>query len=256
MKYLSALVLLFLFGFVAPVRADYNSAYTDYTFNYSKYRDSYNAYQVSKSTYATYKTLTAQTDAISKLKNVIQARDKVMASYYDLLQEKLNATPGIPTDSQNTFFQMKTSEKTWMTDHQKKIDAAATLDDLNSASADFESHYPQFDSETKQAVGMILIAKETNLATRWETLATGVSDKLKAINLSGENTTLGERDVISARNKKDLTMTDLTAAQTMLVPQNNQKTDLFAAQQKLSEANQYLKEGTSYLIEIIKGITG
>ncbi len=256
MKLISALVLLVLFFVVAPVRADYASAYTDYTFNYSKYRDSYNAYQVSKSTYTTYKTLTAQTDAIAKLKTVIQARDKVMASYYDLLQEKLNATTGIPSDSQATFFQMKTSEKSWMADHQKKIDAAATLDDLNLASSVFESHYPQFDSETKQVVGMVLIAKETNLAARWDVLATGVSDKRKEINLAGENTTLGERDVISARNKKDLTMTDITAVQTMLIPQNNQKTDLFGAQQKLSEANQYLKEGTNYLLEIIKGITG
>ena len=93
MKYFSALVLLFLFCFATPVRADYTKAYSDYTYNYNLYRQSYSDYQVAKSTYATYRTLTAQNDAILKLRSVLTARNQLMFVYYDLLVEKLNTTP-------------------------------------------------------------------------------------------------------------------------------------------------------------------
>jgi len=246
MKKISALIFL-IFIFASPVLADYNSAYTDYTFNSQKYRSSYNEYQIAKSTYSTYKTLTSKVDAVKKLKTVLQNRNKLMSSYYDLLQEKLLATPGIPDDSKNTFFKMKESEKVWMAEHETKIDAAGSLEDLDLASTDFEGRYSQMASETKQAVNMVLLAKESALSSRWDILANDVSNKLREISATGENTALSERDVVSARNKKELAGAKISAAL---------KADLFETQQRLTEANQYLREGLNYLSEIIKNITG
>ena len=255
MKKISALIFI-IFLFSGPVLADYTSAYNDYTFNYNKYRESYNAYQVAKSTYTTYRTLAAQSEAISQFRAVLQARDNVMSSYYDLLQEKLLASSGIPDESKTTFFKMKESEKLWIADHQKKVDAASSLEDLNAASLTFTSHYPQMDSETKQAIGMVLLAKESALTNRWDTLADNISLKLKEISLSGEDTSTWERAVISARNKKELAVTKISLASGILTTPNYQPIDLFSAQQRLAEANQYLREGINYLFEIINGITG
>jgi hypothetical protein len=151
---------------------------------------------------------------------------------------------------------MKESEKTWMADHQKKIDAANSLEDLNTASADFTAHYPQMDSETKQAIGMVLLSKESGLTNRWDIIADSVSTKLKEIALTGEDMAVGERGLISARNKKELAMTKISLAQGILSPNGYQNIDLFSAQQRLTESNQYLREGITYLFEIIKNITG
>lgn len=259
MKYFSAcLLLLLLFCYPVPVLADYQKAYTDYTYSFSQYRASYNDYQVAKSSYSTYKTLTSQSEAITKLRTVLQARNDLVSAYYDLLQEKLLATPNILDDQRNTFFKMKESEKQWMATHKKKVDAASSLEDLNSVAAEFESRYPQMDSETKQAIGMVLLSKEAAISSRWETVTSQVSDQLKVINSTGEETVVGERGIIAARNKKELADTKIGQAREIFFPKNNAypRIDLFSAQQRLTESLQYLREGTNYLVEIIKNITG
>ncbi|MCL4397511.1 hypothetical protein M1403_00535 [Patescibacteria group bacterium] len=245
MKLISAcLAFILLFFVVSPALADYNSAYSTYTANYSKYREAYSNYQIAKSTYGTYKTLTAQQEAISKLQLVLQSRDDLISSYYDLLATR------VPANYQDTFSKISDSEKNWLSDHGKKISAASTLDDLNSASDEFENRYPQMDAETKQAIKAVLIAKENPLLSRWDTLAGQISDELKNISAAGENTGIGERGVITARNKKELAVAKMNEAQ------NTKATDLFGAQQKLTESLQYLREATGYLNEVLQGITG
>lgn len=251
------LFLTFLLLFCPrPVLADYASAYTDYTYNFTKYRDAHNAYDVAKSAYATYRTLTAQQDATTRLRSVLAARDKLMAAYFDLLYEKFLATPALSSGEQNTFFNVKESEKKWLADHQKKLDAASTLDDLNRASADFESRFPQMDTETKQAVGTVLLSKTDVLTTRWDAQANSLTEELKMIAAAGENTGPGQQGIISARNKKELAVNKFDLARKAFAGANYQTIDLFSAQQKLTEGTQYLREATQFLQEVVKNITG
>lgn len=255
--FLSFILYLLSFIWSQPVLADYTSAYNDYTYNYTVYRNTYNDYQVSKSTFLTYHTLTAQSDAINKLRAVLKARDQVVFGYYNLLQEKLNATPGVTDDFESTFGKVKDSEQSWLTDHQKKIDAAASLDDLNSASSEFENRYPQMDTETKQAIGSVLLAKENTLAAQVDTFITNLQTKTTEIRQSGENTTFADRGVIDTKNKLDLFRTKLTAANEVFFPKSNfGQIDIFKGQQQFTQANQYLREAVNFLMEIIKSFTG
>ena len=241
---------------IQPVLADYSSAYSDYTFNFTKYRETHNGYQIAKSTYATYRTLTAKDDATAKLRTVLQTRAKLMASYFDLLYEKILATPNIPSENQNTFFKVKENEKKWLSQHQKKLDAASGLEDLNSASGEFETRFAQMDTESKQAIGTILLSKTTNLSTSWDNETNLLQEQLKTIAAAGENITNAQAGIISARNKKELAETKFSAAQKIFAGSEYGGINLFSAQQKLTEGIQYLREATQYLQEIVKSFTG
>lgn len=257
-KFLPVLLLtVACFLLPSPVLADYQSAYNDYSYNYTLYRHTYNDYQVAKSTFLTYHTLTAQSDAIDKLRAVLKARDQVMFVYYNLLQEKLNATAGVTDTDKTTSGRIKESEKTWLTDHQKKIDAAGSLEDLNDASAEFESRYPQMDTETKQAIGSILLAKEGTLGSQVEIFIESLQAKTAEIRQSGEDTTFADRGVINTKNKMVLFHTKLAAAWDVFFPKaSTGQIEIFKGQQVLTEANQYLREAVSFLMEIIKSFTG
>lgn len=237
--------------------ADYQSTYNDYSYNYTLYRHTYNDYQVAKSTFLTYHTLTAQSDAIDKLRAVLKARDQVMFVYYNLLQEKLNVTAGVTDTDKTTFGRIKESEKTWLTDHQKKIDAAGSFEDLNTASTEFENRYSQMDTETKQTIGSTLLAKENTLGSQVETFITDLNTKVTEIRQSGEDTTFADRGVINTKNKVDLFHTKLTAAHDVFFPKaSTGQIEIFKGQQALTEANQYLREAVSFLMEIVKSFTG
>ncbi|MCL4390405.1 MAG: hypothetical protein M1484_03125 [Patescibacteria group bacterium] len=252
-------VLPIIFAFfllAAPVRADYNSAYNDYTYAYGQYRTAYNAYLVSKSTYLTYNTLTSQNDAIEKLRAVLSARDQVMFVYYDLLQEKINATASIPDDYKNTFAGIKQSEKDWLAANQTKIAAAASLDDLNSVSAEFASRYPQMDTETKQIIGTVYAAKEQTLNTQLTDWITSLNAKLAQMRADGQSTTLADRGLLNTKSKLDLFSQKMIEANGVFTTKNSDGIDLFKGQQTYSQANQYLREAAGFLTEIIKSITG
>lgn len=236
MRLFSALMVLFLFILASPVKADYGSSY-------DQYRTTHSDYQVAKSAYGTYKTLIAREEAVKRMRLVLKARDDLSAAYFDMVFTR------VPASYKDTFSKIRDSEKTWLTDHQKKIDAAAALEDLNAVSKEYEGRYPQMDSETKQAIVMLLLDKQSLLFARWETLAAAVSDNINRVSLEGGDVGLGERGVVSARNKKELAMAKMVlAAKT--------PTDLFAAQQRLTESKQYLREGTDYLNEVLRAVTG
>lgn len=250
-------VFLFLL-FASPVHADYQTAKADYVYQYSLYRTASDAYQLAKSTFMTYRTLTAQNDAIDKERAVIAARDRVISAYYNLLQEKLNATSGVSPDFTASFNNIKESEKTWLADHQKKIDAAGSFDDLNGAAKDFESRFPQFDNETKNAFGIVIVAKETNLKLETDQNVAALKAKLSQMQNLGENTQFAQRGLINVQNKIDLSAQKTNDAKTIFLPgaRQTEPINLYNGQQRLTEANQSLREAVTFLLEIIKSITG
>lgn len=247
MKLFSALFLL-LFLLASPVKADYTKAYNDYTYNYTLYRQAYSDYQVAKSTYATYRTLVSQNDAIFKLRAVLTARNQLMFVYYDLLTEKLIATPEVSTDYKGTFFNIKESEKKWMVENQTKINAASTLADLNSIAKEFENRYPQMDSETRAAIANILLSRDADAGSRVEQLSQTLSAKLMEMNTAGEDVTWAQRGIASVQSKVDLFKQKLEEAKSA--------EDLLKTQQKLMDANQYLRDAINFMFEIVKGVTG
>lgn len=253
-------VLFFLVAFRYPLsaHADFNSAYQDYVFNYQQYRTANSQFQIARSSYETYHTLTSQNDAITKFRQVLKSRDQVVAVYYNLIQEKMNSTEGMDPGTQKTFSDIRQSEKTWLDANQKKIDAAGSLDDLNSVSNEFEQRFNQMDTETKQAIGTIETIKLTHTKDRINSSITDLSNKLNDIASSGEDTSSSNRGIISAKNKLDLFDQKISDAHDVFYPKQNSNTTirLYDGQVRLTEASQYLRETVDFLSEIVKNFTG
>ncbi len=248
--------LLFCSVFLAtPVSADFAKAYQDYLYNNTLYKENYTNYQVAKSTFLTYRTNSAENDAIIALRKVLQSRNQLMVVYYDLLFEKLLVTPGISDDYKTTFGSIRTSEQTWLAANKLKIEAAATLLDLNSVSGEFEGRYRQMDSETKQALGSVLLAKERVLREEVNAAVASVGGQLTAMDLAGEDTTIYKRNLIGTQNKLELFDEKMGSAQKTLIRPIGEPVEVFQGQQQLAEANQYLRDMVSSLLEIIRLIT-
>ena len=254
MKLFSAFLISLLFLFLAAIRfplyafADYAKAYNDYTYNYTLYRQAYSDYQASKSTYATYRTLASQKDAVLKLRAVLTARNQLMFVYYDLLTEKLVATPEISTEYKGTFYNIKESEKKWLIENQTKVNAASTLGDLNGVAKEFENRYPQMDTETKFAITTILLSRDADAAITVEKLSQTLSEKLVEINAAGEDATWAQRGMANVQSKIELYKQKFEEAK--------KEEELLKTQQKLMEANQYLRDAINFMFEIVKGVTG
>lgn len=251
---------IFLSAFSTPVSADFNQAYQDYVYNQQLYKNAYNQFQISRSTYLTYKTLTSQNDAISKFKTVLKARNQLISTYYDLLQEKLNASPGIPNDYKNTFSGIRQSEKTWLSENQTTIDSAGSLEDLNEASQNFATKYPQMNLETKMAVGTILLTKEDQLRNSLNQQIGSFSAILGRIRSDGEDTSTKERGLIVIQDKLNFQEQKTTLARNIFTGNDrynyNKSIELPAGQKALVEANQYLMEAASNLLELVRSFTG
>lgn len=249
---LSLCALSFLL-LASSVLADYQKAYQDYTFQSSQYKDTYNQFLVARSSYQTYGTLTSQQEAIDKFKGVLKSRNQIVSSYYNLLQEKLNESASVSGEQRTTFDKIRLSEAQWLSDNQVKVDAAASLDDLNAVSGEFQSRYPQMLGEGKQAIGMVLLAKEVNLRGQVQAIFDNLTLKVTEIRTSGEDTSVWNRWLFSAQNKLILHDQKIAEVNKQISLANN--IDLFKTQQTLSEANQYLRETLTQLQEIINAIT-
>ncbi len=243
----------FFFLLSSTILADYQKAYQDYTFQSSQYKGAYNQFLIARSAYQTYGTLTSQQEAIDKFKAILKSRNAFISSYYNLLQEKLNESASISGEQKTTFDKIRISEGQWLSDNQVKVDAAASLDDLNSVSSEFQSRYRQMQTEGKQTIGTILLAKEINLRGQVQAVFDSLTTKVAEIRTSGEDTSVWNRWLFSAQNKLILHDQKIADANKQIFSNND--TDLLKAQQTLAEANQYLRETITQLQEVINAIT-
>lgn len=255
---LALLALTVLFAlFPHEVFADYNSALSDYKSQYSNYRQAYSNFSVAKSTFLTYKTLTAQNAAIVAFRDVLNARNGLVSSYFDVMQEKLNSTPGVDPIDLQTFTGSRKSTKDWLSGNQAKIRAAGTLTDLNSASEEFSSRYPQMQQDMRKSIGRLLLAKGTNLDNALSAIFAETNQVSSFLKTQGEDTTGIDRGVIQAKIKRDLFAQKQQEERDFFFPKyDSNSNDLLQGQQLAIEANQYLKEATSYLVELFKPVFG
>lgn len=255
MKILLALLTFYIF--VPLVHADYNQAYSDYQFNYSQYRKSYQDFTVSKSTFLTYKTLTTQNEAIEKMRKVLTDRSNIVSAYLNLVQEKMAQGEGISISELSTFKKIVLAQDSWLNGHQKQIAAAATLEDLNDISANFDTRYPQILNETKKAIGTILISKNDFAYSKMPDFFTRTEMILNRLPGVGEDNLSGLRGLSVAKSKAQLWETKRTETMSLLTPKQysyNESVDLFKAQQLLLNGLQYLKESSNFLKEIANAL--
>lgn len=268
MKYLPIIVTFILLLFyssifinaqeISPV-FNFNRAYQDYLYTYNQYRDAHNEYVSAKEQYLTYKTLTAKTLALEQTLNMLQKRDETIRTYLTALRMKMAETTGISNYKQNTLYLKLDADVAWYEEHQNKLPSAATLEDLVKSSKEAEDRHGKTQVLAYQALGIILEGKENNLRSQVDQQVQVIKDKISQIRKKGDkNTTTAERWLLEAENKITRAQEKLDEAMKILdsmKPTDRDKAgDYNQAQKLFEESHLYLKEGNSYLKELIREI--
>jgi hypothetical protein len=241
-----------------PVRADYSQAYYDYQFLYSKYRESFRDFTVAKATYFTYKTLTTQNEALEKMRGVLVDRANIISAYFILLAEKLVISEGVPPADSEAFDNMRQNQDNWLEKHIDLIESAATIDDLNDVSAEFDARYQQIVSQTNKTVAAILLAKNDAAYAKMPDLFSKTALQLGRLADVGEDNLTYFRGLDVAKSKAKLWEGKRLEVVDLMNPKQysyQQTTDIGKIQNLLFGGLQYLKESTSYLKEITDTIT-
>lgn len=241
------------------ILADSPSALSDYNKQYDLYRQNYSSYVTSKNKWLTYRTLDSNQEALTNGKIFLKQRVTVVISYLNMLKQRVQDASGFETEEKNLIFSKLNVEQTWLFDHLLKYDSAATLNDLERLSGQFEDRYTSvIQYISLQTAGEILYNKERTQNNLLLDIFNRLEQKLPVISASGQDITLAQRWLLQAKNKNELASGKKDDSLALLnslrgvnpIAQYNQA--LF----NLSESNQYLKEAVSYLTEVVKNITG
>ena len=262
MKILPAVLLFVILSFqflgVNAVKADYNQTYSDYQFLYSQYRKSFDEYTVAKATYQTYRTLTTQNDALEKMRTTLTDRANIVGAYLNLIYDKMTVSEGIPLNELTSYAKIKSAQESWLSSHKKLISGAATLEDLNAISHDFDTRYLQIKDQTNKAVAIILLSKNDYAYAKMPDLFNRLQAQLSRLPAAGEDNLTHLRGLDVARSKAQLWEDKRAEILTVMNPKQysyQQALDIGKIQNLLFGGLQYLKESTSYLNEIVGSIT-
>jgi hypothetical protein len=257
---LSFLLIIFLLGF-SPVLAqefDFNKAYQDYQYNYNLYRSSHIDYIAARSEYLNYRTLTSQTKAIEKTKEMLLNRAETLKTYLTALRIKLRETTGITNYDQNISYLKLDNKVTFISSHKNSLPSAASLEDLVKISTELEKAYPEIEVLSYQTLGKIIIGKESYLRQKINEQIQMLEEKINEIRNEGEDTTIPERWLIQTKEKIKRSEEKEKEAQTVLdrisTGDANKIFSWNKAQKLFEEENQYLKEAISSIKEIIREI--
>ena len=106
-------------------------AQEDYLFQFGKTQESHEKYVVARSSYLTFKTAISKNEAFLKTKDYLLSIDQLLLTYVDLVKEQsiLFDWTGSEKDRDETIKNL-TDEAVFYKNHQQKINAAQTLEEL------------------------------------------------------------------------------------------------------------------------------
>lgn len=247
-RFLLLLVLLPLLLNVSFVHADFDSAYQSYLSQYDQYRLALSNYQTAKNRYLTYQTLTSQSEALDNTKTFLAARDQTLILYLQLLLEK---------NPDESYLNLLNQEISFYKDHLNTIAAVGKLDDAVAVSTKAKEHFSQTEALSRQTIVNIILNKLKNISGNQNKIESGFEEKINFVKNQGKETTTLERWTLSFKGKQLLVNQKMEEAQALsdkLEPKSSDQLsrDFSKIQTVIYDANQYLKEGTSFLVEIEK----
>ena len=247
------LFILFLFSsfyFLVSsiVSANFDSAYQSYLSQYDQYRLTLSNYQTARNRYLTYQTLTSQSEALNNTKIFLQARDQTMILYLKLLLEK---------NPDENYRKLLNEDLSFYQNHLNTISAVGNLTDAVSISDKAKEHFAPTEVLSRQTIINILLNKLKNINLNQAKIESGLEEKINFLKNNGKDVTTLERWTLSFKGKQLLVNQKIEEAQALsdkLEPKSSDQLskDFSEIQTVVYNANQYLKEGTSFLIEIEK----
>jgi hypothetical protein len=243
---------------VSAVSASSEQAYKDYLYQLDVYRQKYNEFKIAKNEYDKFNTLTSQTTALEKTVRMLSSRDILLKTYLTLLNEKLAENRGLTQSEVNLYRTLVANENVFLDTHSQLVTSIGSLEDSMEVSSNLESHYRVLSSSMRQIIIGLSLGNANLLVRQYDATVTNLKSFINSnrSELSAVKQTTIDRWMVSVDNKRSLyqqkidgvirTNTSLKASQP-----DDLDSEAASMQKGISEAKNYLMEGSSNLKEIV-----
>ena len=262
MRILPVLIIIFFLVsslFTTKGLADSASSQQAYTSFSDLYRTSYQGYVTSKNKYLTYRTLAAEKEALDNGRSFLKIREQYIILYLNMLRDKVSEQGGFSLTERNLIISKLDVENTWLNSHRSFYDTPTTLLDLQRVADQTQDRYESVIRYVGlQSGGEIVYNKAAILEKTLRSIITALELEMKIISSSGTDLTLSQRWLLEAKNKIDMAKDKQNEAVGVFMALRGQNlvVDYNRGIFLLAESNQYLKESTGFVLEIIKSIKG
>lgn len=251
-------VVLFVALFWTPsIFASSEKAYQDYLYQFDLYRQKFNDFQISRNEYLKFKSLSAESIAIQKTREMLSQRSLLFKAYLFLLNEKIAESPSLTAQERDFYTGSIRTEVDFLETHSQFVSSVQTIQDAIKASQQLEGRYTVIQTIMRQTVLGLNLARLRVLAedynARMVEAKTLVEEARKEFPAERQATL--DRWFNQIGNKRTLyNQKQETITQTISSMKGNSIKDLdqkFAdTLKRITEAQQELKEGTSYMTEL------
>ncbi len=259
---LGGLAAIFLLVSLAqPLQASSTGAYQDYLYQFDLYRAKYTDFKVAKNEYEKFKTLTSATDALEKTRTMLSQRDQLLRAYLFLLNEKLNEDKGLGTSDKQLYQTLIRNEVGFLQTHSQLVPSVGSLSDAVTVSQQLESHYLVLQASIRQTIVALHLGQLALLASQYDTLVSQAKNLITANSsfLPAQKQATVDRWLLQISNKRSLfgqKYDSLMRADAQLKGPSIDELDrsLAEMQKNISEARQYLVEGTAFINELLNSL--
>jgi len=244
----------------------YVDAFGKYSGASEEYRKAHDEYVLARSQYIKFGTLTSQNNAKDATIEMLQARDDVLVTYLTAVKEKINETKGVEDAAKESLNFRLNEEITWFGNHLEKQPSAGTLDDLANDSDEASERFSDTTPLIYEALFEISSGKVNDFQERLNSVFEGTRIKANQIKeedrkeykFSSRKVQLMDRWVLETENRAVRSEEKQQEAYEKIATLEQESRDKQRIYNEglvlLNESQQYLKEASSFVKEIIKEI--
>ncbi len=233
-------------------------AYEDYLFQSDVYRQKYNEFEIAKNEFLKFGTLTSQTAALEKTRNMLSQRDLLLRSYLLILTERLDESSHMDPSTKALYRTLLNNEIQFLDNHSLLIESVNDIEDAENVSSDLEEHYTILQKTIRQTIIALAVADLEDYGKRYDSALLLsrelVRDGSESFSIQKQATI--DRWILQITNKRTLfqrRIDEVKAVNAAMKETSLPKiiTDFNEMQASLTNAKQELTEGSSFLRELL-----
>lgn len=237
---------------------NFQRAYKDLEFTEDQYRTKHTEYELARSQYLQSRTLNAQQKAQEATYNMLFTRDDVVKAHLTMLRMRLAESFGIPKDVVKVLQTRIDSEVVWYETHKTTLSSAESLTDQTADSNIAKNRYEKFTSPLiYEILTEIALGKQTFLRDQQKSIVNELETKISEIRAEGELPTDDiERGVLEVKNRIVRSESKDQEARKIITDakKENLSTRFNQIVGRLGESVQYIKEGNTYMEQVLSFI--
>ena len=273
-KYLAifpiVLIIFFLLSLTVYNRSygatPFDNAYQEYSLEVEEYHNAHDEYVLARSQYLKFGTLTSTNNAKDAAIAMLQARDDVVISYFKAVKEKAAETQGIPDATRDALNIRIDEETNWFSDHRGHLSSAGSLDDIVTDSDEASMRFESAEPLIYEALSDVASGKISRFRERLNEIFSSVSTKVGEIReeerdefaFSTRKLEIIDRWIFETENRITRSEEKQAEADAKImefsVENKRNASSHIEVLSTLGESQQYLKEASLFVKEIIREI--